>query len=77
MKEEQVKITKEEVDWKVIAGSLDEENKKLMATVVPVVSLNFSIDGIKDNDKWCRDHITFFLFIYVLPDCILLLYYFL
>ena len=25
----------------------------------------------------CSDHITFFLFIYVLPDCILLLYYFL
>ena len=52
IKEEQVKITKKEVDWKGIVGSLDEENKKLTATVVPVVSLNFSIDGIKDNDKW-------------------------
>ena len=32
--------------------SLDEENKKLTATVVPVVTLDFRIDGIKDNDKW-------------------------
>ena len=51
-KEDKVKITKEEVDWKGIAESLGEENKKLKATVVSVVSLNFSIDGIKGNDKW-------------------------
>ena len=50
-KEDQVKITKQEVDWKGNADSLGEENKKLKATVVSVVSLNFSIDGIKGNDK--------------------------
>ena len=50
MKEDQV-ITKEGVDWKGIAESLGEQNKKLKATVVPVFSLNFSIDGIKGNDK--------------------------
>ena len=50
MKEDQAKITKEEVDWKGFVKSLGEENKKLKATVVPVVSLNFSID--EGNDKW-------------------------
>ena len=59
MKEDQVKITKEEVDWKGVAESLGEENKTLKATVVPVVSLNFSIDGIKGNDKWASFYTGF------------------
>ena len=50
MKEEQVWITKEEVDWRGIAESLSEENKELRAKVV--VSQNFSVDDIKSNDKW-------------------------
>ena len=52
MKEDQVKITKEEVDWKGIANSLGGESKKLKATMVRAVSLNFSIDGINGNHKW-------------------------
>ena len=50
MKEEQVWITREEVDWRGIAESLSEENKELRAKMV--VSQNFSVDGIKSNDKW-------------------------
>ena len=49
IKADQVKITKEEVDWKDIVESLCKKNKKWKATVVPL-SQNFSIDDIKDND---------------------------
>lgn len=51
IKADQVKITKEEVDWKDIVESLCKKNKKWKATVVPL-SQNFSIDDIKDNDEW-------------------------
>ena len=50
MKEKQVRITREEVDWRGIAESLSEENKELRAKVV--VSQNFSVDDIKSSDKW-------------------------
>ena len=50
MKEKQVRITREEVDWRGIAESLSEENKELRAKVV--VSQSFSVDDIKSNDKW-------------------------
>ena len=47
--EDQVEITKEEADRKDIAESLGDENKKMRATVIPVVSQNFSTDVIKGN----------------------------
>ena len=43
MKEDQVKITKEEVVGKVL---------RRVWVFASVVSLNFSIDRIKGNDKW-------------------------
>ena len=54
MNQEQFKITKEEVDWKCIAESLGEENKKLKATVVPAVEnlhyyLSESAKVVKDK----------------------------
>ena len=48
IKADQVKITKEEVDWKDIVESLCKMNK-LKGTVV-FISQNFHIDGIKNND---------------------------
>ena len=58
MKEERVRITKEEVDWRRgIAESVSEENKELRAKVV--VSQSFSVDDIKSNDKWVSFYIGF------------------
>ena len=50
--EDQVKIAKEEADWKDIAESLGDENNKMRATVIPVVSQNFNTDDIKGNYEW-------------------------
>ena len=57
--EDQVKIAKEEADWKDIAESLGDENKKMRATVIPVVSQNFSTDVIKGNYEWVSIYAEF------------------